>query len=287
MPPTLTEGLIAVPPKMFAPIWRLVQRQVLWWAADRLNSTKGDFSHHVIAVKVLASEAGIEIPDQPFPNDIAATYVNCESTNMPASYQKLIPDREQIIAAVQWTNDDNSLGSWMPNKGKGKGILVIRPLSCGALAKWPERGYPEAIDYTLSVLRDTVEHELRHVVQYVWLRGIDPSQVEIKAGYNSGGGNRKANGDYYRSQVEFDPSIGSAVNDFMQEWRLAKEYEMNPRLKKAIRTFVALDKSDTFGLFANSSFFKALRNGDPEKYRLAVKKFITELGKYQPDMGAT
>jgi hypothetical protein len=76
--------------------------------------------------------------------------------------------------------------------------------------------------------------------------------------------------------VEFDPMIGSAVHEFLQYWKMANE-DGKPNLNDSVRKYLMLTPSGRFGLFTPNRFFRHLKEGDPSRYKIAVKKFLQEL----------
>lgn len=266
----LVEGLLAVPPAMQDQIEFLMTYHYLWWAKWQIKKSGQEWPELSAAIEKEARKLGDEIPDSEYhlPNDVSVNRIPVSVEGLPASYAKLQPRVTSILFGIVW-GMKKDLGGWLVKKN----ALVMYPSAISYMDYWPsQRSHPEDIMLAVGTLKSTIEHELRHMVQYVFL-GDHKEQTRFKAKYNAGGS------DYYTSPVELDPTIGSVAREFVSLYGLVSSEKRTVNLPLALSKFVGAKKSDSFDPFATVSFFKHLKAGAPVRYRTAVKKFVKEVAR--------
>ena len=273
----INEGLIAVPPRMAEHIDFLLTFALLWKMRDRFKGKSKALPEHYKAFKALVAEFGEKLPAEPYKanRDISVTKIPVDLRGMPPTYAHLTPTTDSIFFVIDWRPEQKSHGVWHA----AKDALGINPLSWDYLVNYPSaRNHPDDLKIALTAMRETLNHELRHMVQSVIL-GAYPKQAEMKPGYGNtdARGNRTA--DYWTSPVELDPMIGSATNEFLFMWdtvnngREAKPYS----LSRSIKRFVGAEKTGSFDPFSANDLFKMLKRHEPDTYRIAVRKFVMHL----------
>lgn len=263
----LTEGLIAIPPKMHEHIDFMLTFNMLWKMRDLFRGKEKKLPEHYAEFKKLVKAFGEEIPRERYPTDknVFVWSIPVKLDGMPPTYAHLNPRVKNISFAIDW-RPGRSVGGWLPTKD----VLIVYPMSVEYLTRYPsERSHPEDLKLALEVLRETITHELRHMVQGVILHD-HPEQRATKADY------QKHGSDYFTSPVEFDPTIGSAVHEFLELWT---EYgKKNPAaLSKAVKQFTAMAPSGVFDTFHATKFFLSLKKVSPIKHKVAAAKFFKEL----------
>ena len=103
------------------------------------------------------------------------------------------------------------------------------------------------------IIETDVKHELMHYVQDISLQYKHAKQNKGQVG------NKKK--DYFLAPQEFDPTIRSEIGEFQA--RVKRPYSPSK-----IKEFTS-----------QSEFFKVLKKHDPKRYKIAMKKFGTEIGK--------
>ena len=259
----LSEGLIAVPPKMAEHIDFLLTFHVLWYIRDKFRGREEQFPEQYKAFKELVAKFGEVLPKESYDNSFVIP-IPMNLQDMPEQYKHFKKTETQILFSLNWDNSDN-LGSWNP---KHKSISIF-PNSIAYFKTFPShRNHPEDLEIALNTMKETIIHELRHMVQMLLIK--HPDQNKVKTQYNTHGT------DYWTSPIEFDPMIGSCIEEFMKMWNMFDKNK--PPLKKSIKQFVGALPSK-FGSFPTPSFFTELKKNAPERYKIAVKKFILELEK--------
>lgn len=277
----LTEGLIAIPPKMKETIHRIVVKNILHWASSQFKQKAGDgksFAAHMPeqykAFRKLVAKYGYNIPNSKYTNDqVLGYYVPFDLSEIDPSYSKNADTDENIRFAILWNENalsSRTLAGWMPERK----ILFLRPKVLHYLMHYPtSRNDPDDLEIGLNQMLESVDHELRHVVQYMAIK--HPDQTKMNADYD------KHRDSYLASPVEFDPQIGSAVHEFLELWNTTNNRKSldTKNLSKAMKQFVGSVPTQKFDAFAEAGLFKALKTKSPERYKIAVKKFVTEVGK--------
>jgi len=267
---TLEEGLIAIPPKMLDHVMFLLTYHVLWRMRDRFEGKQKELPEQYAAFKKLVANFGETLPPEPYKLDgpVSVTRIPVTLDGMPSNYLHLKPKTDSIFFAIDWRPGKMN-GAWRQDKL----ALIVYPCSLDYIERYPtSRSHPDDLEVGLDTLAETISHELRHMVQFVLL-GDYPEQLKMKADYKSHGS------DYFTSPVEFDPTIGSAVQEFLHLWRIYGESSSskNVKMSQAIRQFTGMATAPRFSTFETPKFFAALKKTAPERYRVAVKKFLKEL----------
>lgn len=256
---SLSEGLIKIPTAWSEAGKRLLISQIITWADYRLAEKYPELQE---AVDDLFGEHSRYfrknlqyVPDQ----KIQALTINIE--DLSGSYDGLTPKADKITIAVSW-EPRNTQGVFLPNKN----AVVMFPMSLDYLERYPShRSHPDDIKLALNTLLATLEHELRHAVQFILLPHDD--QRYQKPGYE------KHKGEYITSPVELDPTIGSAIREYLD----LEEYDIKLD-RRSLERFLAMRPSGMSGVQPHKLFVE-LKNGSPVQYKRAVKKFIEELSQ--------
>jgi hypothetical protein len=276
----LCEGLVKVPAGLERSVLSLFNMHVLWMLRDKAGKA---FPEHRRAVIAYAKKLG-----EPLPKDRWAlpskgfliVQLPLNISDLPAQYAKLTPLHQSFFVVLDYgqlrKGDDTGGFYWhRTNKeGKSESLIVIDIEKLRGVKEFPTRRSPEEIPFILSDVANIIHHELQHMMQYVLLAPVDKRQTARLPGYQE----RKT--DYYASQVEFDPQIGSAVVEFLEHWNIMSEYfakgqiRVKPLLSKSIKQFVGLLPSSIGSGFAVNSLFRALHRTDQRRFRDAVKKFV-------------
>ena len=269
----LTEGLIAVPPKMAKEIEFYLEFYLLWWARDRFKGKTRELSEQYKAFKNLVKKLEQDIPKEPFRpthKNICVQSINLNLSGMPSSYSHLNPSVKSIWFIIDM-HPGRQLGGWL-SKNKTLGVY---PLTLDYLARYPcVRSHPDDLEIALRELKETIRHELKHMVQDVLIQ--HPDQLKTKPKYTD------YKSDYFTSPIEFDPTIGSCVEEFKLLWDTYNNARKNSlgksmSIQTAIKRFVDITPSSQFDLLSAHKFFKYLKQVAPVRYKKAVKKFIQEL----------
>lgn len=261
----LNEGLIGVPPVMLDKIKKYIRKNILWWASDRLKNKSRDFPELFKGLKSSVKKYNVVIPSDKYEGQAYAIPVDLQG--MGPKYENLSPTVEKIILYFDHNRTD-MMGFWWPEKN----ALILCPMAVDFIKNYPSgRNDPEDIELAIDQIITTAEHELRHMVQYIVIN--QPEQIKRKEKYNDNGD------DYFTSPLEFDPTIGTNVGMFMKFVDLYSERKPITPQKMAlfVKQFVGAEPSSRFDMFAVTPFFKSLKKTSPVKYKIAVKKFITEI----------
>jgi hypothetical protein len=204
-------------------------------------------------------------------------------SDLPATYAKLTPKHSYFFVVLDYGHmnlqggeDTGAYYSERPKKDGGtNSMIVIHMEKLRGVREFPARRSPEEVPYILNIIAEHVHHELQHMIQYVLLAPVDKRQIAHLPDYD------KHKADYYASQVEYDPQIGTAVAEFVEHWNILSAYHKQGQMRgeldlsKSIKQFVGMAPTSFGSGFAFSSLFRALRQGDAQRYRTAIKKFIT------------
>lgn len=255
----LSEGLIKVPTSWLEAGKRLLVSQIITWADYQLA---GKFPELQKAIDELFEEHKSYYRDNlKYNPDEKIQATTIKTNDLSGSYTTLNPTSETITFAVSW-EPRNTQGVYLPKRN----ATVLFPMSLDYLEKFPtHRSHPDDIKIALNSLLATLEHELRHAVQFILLPHDD--QKYQKPGYE------KHKEEYFTSPIEFDPTIGSAIGEYLD----LKEYGIKLN-RQSLERFLAMRPSGMSGVQPHKLFI-ALKNGSPVQYKRAVKKFIEELNK--------
>lgn len=258
-PETLSEGLIKVPTSWLEAGKRLLVSQIITWADYKLA---GKFPELQKVVDELFEENKSYYRDKlKYRPDDKIQAMTITANDLSGSYTSLNSSSDTITFAVSW-EPRNTQGVYLPKRN----ATVMFPLSLDYLEKFPSnRSHPDDIRIALKTLLATLEHELRHAVQFMLLPHDD--QRYQKPGYE------KHKEEYFTSPIEFDPTIGSAVEEYLD----LKEYDIELN-RLSLERFLAMRPAGMSGVQPHKMFI-ALKKGSPVQYKRAVKKFIEELNQ--------
>jgi hypothetical protein len=248
---------------------------MLWWASDQLRkrSHRADVvAEQKATLKALCDEFGVVVTKSPFEpsSNVTAYRIPMDTDGMGASYTSRTPQVKGITLLLYWTDQERLRGSWEDEKK----VLSLYPLAPPFLRDYPtHRTHAQDIEYALNEITSTLVHELRHMVQTEIIQHAD--QEKRKKKYSDFGP------DYHTSPIEFDPTIGSCVEEFLQLWDLASEGSRKPSLSSSVKQYCGLSQRKGFylGPFTTPDFFRDLKKHAPKRYRVAVKKFTVELAR--------
>lgn len=264
---SINEGLIPVPVPIKTMLSDAISYQILWWARDM---AKNDSKKMRACAALAKTRLGRALPREHYKmpdNLLVITSYQIKMEDIPQRYRKMKPSFEKIMLVISWQTNKNTFGSWW-NKHKA---LTIMPLSVEWFARWPNIDF-DNLELLLDKVNETLDHELRHMMQYMFLTDIDPYQTDTKPDYAQHGD------DYFTSQVEFDPTIASSAAEFVSHYKLLLSYNKKVDLGIALRKTVGMMKPDMFDGFNRDPFFAALRRKNDSRYNTAVKKFLAEVG---------
>lgn len=251
---------------MLDKIKKYIRKNMLWWARDRFKNKTREFPELFKEFKKIVKKYNVIIPPEKHEGQAYAIPVDLEG--MGPKYEKLSPTVEKIILYFNYNNNDAN-GYWWPEKN----AIIICPMAVDFIKNYPSsRNHPIDIEIAINQIIATAEHELRHMVQYIVIN--QPEQIKRKEKYNDHGN------DYLTSPIEFDPMIGSHVGEFMKNINILSigKKPISPKnMALYVKQFVGAAPSSSFELFSVSPFFKSLKKTSPVKYKIAVKKFITEI----------
>lgn len=261
----LNEGLIGVPPIMFDKTKKYIRKNILWWARDRFKNKSREFPELFKEFKKIVKKYNVIIPPEQYTGPVYAIPVDLQG--MGSKYENLSPTVEKVILYFDY-NRTNMPGFWWPEKN----AIIICPMAVDFIKNYPSsRNDPIDLEIAINQIITTAEHELRHMVQHIVIN--HPEQIKRKEKYNDDGD------DYFTSPIEFDPTIGSNADMFMKFVNFYSERnQITPKkMSLFVKQFVGAAPSSSFDMFAVTPFFKALKKTSPVKYKIAVKKFITEI----------
>lgn len=276
--PTLTEGLLPVPPSMFATVMRYYRKQILWWARDRL---RGKSEQHPELARELKTLVALYVPDG-LPREryksitadpIRGARFRLRMEDLPAQYLRFTPRTEDYHVVIDWRSEGHTMGGWHPSKF----FIVINPLVHNYMKRYPQVGSVDTLTHFFHALEATVEHELRHAVQSILLAD-HPEQSARKAGYADRDMSRPETLiPYLTSQIEFDPTIASSARSFVDDVELHRSFGKKVDIGKEMRKFLSMVPTRVWDSFRADPFFMALRKHSPMRYRVAVRKFTQEV----------
>lgn len=133
-----------------------------------------------------------------------------------------------------------------------------------------------------NIVDNAIEHELTHFIQYNYLH---KSNIAQRADYSD------SLEGYYGSNIEFDPSIKSAMYYFAEmlvsDKSILEKYTVNDAVKFFTLSDNGLEVSFDNGKIhlkdtklTRSDLFLTLKNLDIEKYKIALKTFVTHYNYY-------
>ena len=272
----LTEGLLKVPGTTLDHINFLATYNILHYVKSRFtkhgSNLKDEYPEHWAGLLNSIQKFGVGIPDTQYRGgEVYVDRVPLDVEEVKAAYKGNAPSVDSLLLAIAWNNDADA-GGYLPEKN----TIVIFPLANNYISHFPDgpHSHPNDISVSMVNIKGTIEHELRHAMQFLVL-GKYAAQKKTKPGYEKNGV------DYHTSPIEFDPSIGSAVEQFMILWSHRNEGNNldEKSLEDAVKKFVGTIPSRPNDLFEPMAFFRNLKSGAPVRYRRAVKKFIVELTK--------
>jgi len=260
---------IQIPESLYKGIMKFVRYQILWYLRDHFTKeVREQLPEHWKAFKSYVKDLDVKLPKEKHPNKNVGARFPFDVSSMGPQYQKLTPIENTVFVALDWEgtligNRSDTRAAWFPRKS----ALMIYLNHFDMLHDYTKRGsHPANIVHIFSDLSDTIRHELQHTVQDYLLAPVAPKQIEKKPKYSD------HDKDYYTSQVEFEPTIASAVNEFINNYIIVSEAKPVD-LGKAFRQYVGAAPSWKYDPFAEAKIFKHLKATSPKRYKIAVRKF--------------
>ena len=288
----LQEGVIKVPPKLYKNIETFVWQTTLGLAYDKSQQAKKNPDEKKYTTWYDKQIKKWKVKKQVEKKDEYTKVFNYDLKSMASHYPKDKVKRIKVILSSKRVGDSG--GHFAPKENE----LVIN-IGRMDFDRYPDspRGY-DVNNFKVSMegINTTLRHELMHSVQYNLLQKVDPNQVKDQGymiamalppeklkKYKEKFGKDFVDILYYSSQLEFDPQIVTAVNDFKFNLELKKLSPTKDKdeVLKLFRKFVGLDKQEKSRMVNDNSsaFFNTLKKQSPDKWELAVKKIYQELSK--------
>lgn len=254
----LSEGLIKIPTLWLKKGRGILITQMITWAEHRLKDSKNAEMNEAVA-QLRRQYADEIVPKWTYKPDSKVVAMNVKTDDLEGSYEGLKAKTDILGIAVVWMEREDH-GIFMIHRD----TVAIFPLSWSYLRNFGnERTHPDDLRIGLEAALSTLEHELRHAVQFILLP--HEHQRKQKPGY------KDYKGEYLTSPVEFDPTIGSAVREYMDYLEAGEKHS-----RRFLEIYLGLRKTGMFGVQPHP-MFKALRKDSPVQYRVAIKKFLGEL----------
>ena len=288
----LQEGVIKVPPKLYKNIETFVWQTTLGLAYDKSQQAKENPDEKKYSAWYEKQIKKWKVKKQVEKKDEYSKVFNYDLKSMASHYPR---DKVKRIKVILSNKDTGSTGGHFAPK-ENELMVNIGRMDFDRYPASP-RGYDvDNFRGSMETIKSALKHELMHSVQYNLLKKVDPSQVkdqgymiamalppETLKKYKEKYGKDFVDILYYSSQLEFDPQIVTAVNDFRFKLDLNKLSPTKDKdeILKLFRTFVGLDKPEKRRMVNDnsSSFFNVLKKQSPDKWELAVKKIYQELSK--------
>jgi len=242
----LFEGLIKAPPNIYKDFRAFTLGHALLKVSKDWNSRTAKAT-----LKKIAQQFHVKIPTKQL-RDNHYKWPN-PHLDLPPQYQHDEMDDDPDYLRLKVTNEASSLrADYDPENWMVTIYLATYVDEVLGLVD-DESDLQVEVTKMCSIIENDVQHELMHYVQDVALA--------YKHAKQNKGPKNKSKKQYFLSPQEFDPTIRSEVGEFQA--RVQRPY--NPsKIKEFIR---------------QSEFFKVLKKHDPKRFKLALKKFGTEIGK--------
>lgn len=249
----LTEGLIKLPPVWEETVYRHVIDSMIGWAMK--------FNTPMTKEAVRLAQKKYGGGQKPIEDALSARWVSCPK------HLGRTPRLDRIMVVVYFAPKLNGGTTTSGYYHHAKARIVVAPLiKSFFLRRWPDRGHADDLVIAIEEATATVRHEMMHAVQEIYLPA---EQYKKNSDYNDN------TVGYMTSTVEFDPMIVSSVAEFMKWSRIVGFSEKN------LKAFLGMGHS--YQMEPND-FYVTLRDHAPTKYKLAVKKFITELSGHKDEL---
>ncbi len=202
--------------------------------------------------------------------------------DLPDSYKKKLRlPRDGFIVrfTAGYYPDHSDKGGEFYAGGNGKPAMIFVNLTA-VPGLDTDLGEDHSMEYAMDELEGIVDHELQHATQALILKKHHGKQfVEPKEDDDLD--------TYYQSDVEFQPQITTAVNDFRRALKIMKSnVELAPDQVKGILQSFLSGGNMPQGLlkwkpYFRNDFFRTLYAKDRRKWQKAVKDFHGLLSKKQ------
>lgn len=242
----LFEGLIKAPPNIFKDFREFTLGHAIKKVAVDWNNRKS-----IAILKKIAQSLHVKIPSKQM-RDNHFKYPN-PHLDLPKQYQHDEMDddpdylRLNVSLAPSRDRADYDPENWMVT------IYLATYIDEVLEMVDDESDLQREVLKMCTIIETDVKHELMHYVQDVSLQYKHQKQNQGQKG------NKRK--DYFLAPQEFDPTIRSEIGEFQA--RVQRPYSPSK-----IKDYVS-----------QSEFFKVLKKHDPKRYKIALRKFGTEIGK--------
>lgn len=280
----LQEGLIPVPQKMLKEAMdQIVQEMVTYIDKKVMRGKKRKYPEHNQQLKTVCQRFGVKPAERWFNRFWEVKY---DVSDLPQPIRDVFTHEKPVLRILfDYKNHLFPEGDGLSEKqafyvdsvrGEPKEIIAVNT----SFMKRFLIQDPSDIWYFIARLRENIQHEMTHMIQWRALNKLDPSYDKEKGiDYHKGGK------DYFTDVREFDPQIKSAVAEFQHTMRTQQWLQRTGSKpmggfkseREAIDVFVGTRSLGMGHLWQTDSFFKNLKRHDPQMWRLAVKKFVAAL----------
>ncbi len=206
-------------------------------------------------------------------------------SDLPDRYKRFEPTTKNITVHFRV---DKRMKKWAGSYNSGSNMLTIY-----APTNLPGVPVQKVIKKNMTIVEETVEHELRHMVQNMLqeaygkkagtrygkgedLPGNDPNEkmahVDPKAYPSASKKDR-----YYLGPKEFYPNLETSVFRFKERFGQI----IRKPTKHDFKVWVGLEPTDEDDLtIQNNGFFMAYKRNDPKRYKKAVQEAWTRLERF-------
>lgn len=182
----------------------------------------------------------------------------------------------RVKAGALGKDADNHAAFYTPmGNGRPAGITI----NLSMLPEIDAIGSVEGVEAALDNLEGAVAHEVQHATQDVVLRKRHPDQMRLPQEGDS-------EEDYFASDIEFQPQITTANNDFKRMVKMLRNQGATvegPAVEQLFKVFVGASGQMPQGMlkwkkYFTSPFYTALKSKDGQKWKKAVKELHRLLG---------
>ena len=263
---TISEGLIKEPPQ----VYKQFEKAVVLFALSHMMDQVG--AKYRKPLSEFAKQFGFRTFRKPKPK--ASTVYKQPHSDIP--YQDIDVDPSDKITLFMVYDERNTAhnadyDSDYNGTGNPAITIYVSNYMRNIIDARNDKELLGTIHQIIIRLQADLKHELMHYVQDVFLANKDEKQNQRGKLSDNSIMTDKDKIEYYTSQQEFAPTIRSEIGEFVSEFNpnppelLDYKKYYNKELKKK---------------FDNSEFFQTLKKHLPEKYKLAVKKFIAGVERY-------
>lgn len=245
----LDEGVIKVPPKLFSKMSDFLVKSILEYHYDDIKNSDSLYIKRILKKYKIKSSVREPYQVSAFNYDLKSFSRNYDRSKTP-----------RINMVVLLTKNSNMTGvAGRYTSGSKHGVAI--------------NAETVKVDYLkedISRLINVLEHELMHSVQFNLLH---PEQSQKTPTEKYPGASREEL--YLLSNVEFDPTILSALEDFKDLIDFYKKHTDSKDVKRDVFDLITTSKKPARNSIGGDSiiFFQTLYKYDKDRWKIAVKKF--------------